>query len=313
MVNAGCVCGGFALASRLGRSVSADEKRVPWPVTCRDMKLGSPVGQTDCWSALRSVGAEGVEVHVADDLTLPSLFHPTTRYTLATAAGAERLAADAKRAGQQITAFLMFNHFEQQPEAEVERCGRLARLAQGLGVPTIRIDVEPSAKLGRPELLKRAIETLAKVMAATESTGVTFAIENHSSTTNDPVFLKALFDGVGSKRLGLTLDIVNFYWFGYPLSKVYEICELFAPRVFHTHCKNVRYPAEQREKQRPMGWRYAECVCPTDQGDTDYARVVAILRKAGYPNDLCLESVFPNSLAHEIRFLQRARNGISGK
>ena len=69
-------------------------------------------------------------------------------------------------------------------------------------------------------------------LAAAEPTGVTFAVENHSHTTNDPAFLTALLDGVGSKRLGLTLDIGNFYWFGHPLGKVYELCETFAPPHF---------------------------------------------------------------------------------
>ena len=116
-----------------------------------------------------------------------------------------------------------------------------------------------------------------------------FAVENHGTTTNDPVFLNALFEKVGSKRLGLTLDTGNFYWFGHPLSKVYELYETFAPRVFHTHCKSIRYPAAEREKQRPMGWKYDQYTCPLGEGDIDFARVAAILHKAGYHNDLCIE------------------------
>jgi len=59
--------------------------------------------------------------------------------------------------------------------------------------------------------------------------------------------------------------------------------------VFHTHCKSIKYPADQRERQRPMGWRYGEFTCPIDQGDIDFHRVVKILRDAGYRNDLCVE------------------------
>ena len=38
-----------------------------------------------------------------------------------------------------------------------------------------------------------------------------------------------------------------------------------------------------------MGWKYAEYACPIGAGDIDFARVAAILHKAGYKNDLCIE------------------------
>ena len=279
------------------------------------------LGQKDCWSALCAVGAEGVQIDTVDGLTLPNLFHPTTKYTLATPTGIEQLATDAKAAGQQITSFCMHNRFVEQPEIEIKWCSELARAAQTLNVPVIRIDVVPG-KLARPKFLRLAIQTLSKIIAATESTGVKFAIENHSTTTNDPTFLKSLFDGVGSKRLGLTLDTGNFYWFGHPLPKVYELVKVFAPRVFHTHCKNIRYPAEEREKQRPMGWKYAEYACPIDKGDIDYVQVVAILHNASYRHDLCIENEFlsklsaaeaTETLASEVQLLKRARYAILGK
>ena len=174
-------------------------------------------------------GVEGVQLDVAGDLSLPYLFHPSTKYTLATPAGIEQLAADAKAASQQITALCMHNRFEGHPENEIQWCSKVARAACALNVPVIRIDLVP-IKLSRHEFLKLAIQTLGKIIVATESTGVRFAVENHSNTTNDPTFLNSLFDAVCSKRLGLTLDMGNFYWFGHPLSKVYELCEWSAPQ-----------------------------------------------------------------------------------
>ncbi len=290
-------------------------------VTCRDAML-QPTGQKDCWSALRAIGAEGVEVQVDDDLALPGLFHPEIKYTLATAAGVERVARDAKAAGQRITAFCMSNQFESRPEFEIKRCGETARAAQALGVPAIRINVVP-AKLPRDEFLRAAVNTLKRIVAATAATGVAFAVENHSSTTNEPAFLAALFNGVGSQRLGLTLDTANFYWFGHPLSKVYGFCELLASRVFHTHCKNIRYPASEREKQRPRGWKYAEYACPVGEGDLDYVRVAKALCNAGYHNDLCVEDEFLGNLsaaeatgrlARQIEFLKHVQvSAVRGK
>ncbi|MEN6450630.1 MAG: sugar phosphate isomerase/epimerase family protein [Thermoguttaceae bacterium] len=322
LLQAGCIGGGVALASRLGPFAFGGEKEPDaWPVrvTCRDVAL-RPTGKPDCWSALQAVGAEGVEVVVGDnDLTLPHLHHPTVKYSL-TPEEIDRLAADLKAAGQRISAFCMANRFETRPDFEIKHCVAVAQAAQKLGVPAIRIDVVP-AKLGRAAFLKQVVGTLKQMIAATETTGVNFAIENHSNTTNDPEVLAALFDGVGSQRLGLTLDTANFYWFGHPLAKVYSLCETMAPRAMHTHCKNIRYPAAEREKQRPMGWKYVQYGRPADDGDIDFARVAAFLKKAGYRNDLCIEDEFLSKdpaattarLIKEIDYLKQVRAVVWGK
>jgi sugar phosphate isomerase/epimerase len=256
-------------------------------VAARDAMLPH-MGQPDCWAAMQAMGIEGVEVGLRDDLSLPGLRHPEKKYTLADAAGIAQLKADMQAAGRRVTALCMFNKFEQRPEMEIELGTKAALAAQAIGAKAIRIDVV-AQKLPNPEFLELAAATLKKLIAATESTGVSFGIENHGHTSNDPEFLQPLFDRVGSPRLGLTLDTGNFYWFGHPLSKMYKLFERFAPRVVHTHCKSINYPADQREAQRPMGWQYGKYTCPIDKGDIDFARVVQILRQAGYANDLCIE------------------------
>jgi sugar phosphate isomerase/epimerase len=310
------VAAAAAVAGPLGQWTLAagKESRPAWPVTCRDAMLRH-TGAKDCWSALRTIGAEGVEAVINEDLALPGLFHADVKYTAATAAGIERLAADADAAGQRITALCMTNRFEQRPDEEIAWCRKVAEAAKTLRVPAIRIDVVPR-KLAGADFLKFAVETLRKVMADTEATGVRFAIENHGNTTNDPEFLTALFEGVGSRRLGLTLDTGNFYWFGHPLSKLYALYEKFAPRAFHTHCKSIRYPEADRERQRPMGYKYAEYHGPIYDGDVDFRRVIDILHKAGYANDLCVENESLGNkpaeeavkiLAKEIAFLKQLR------
>lgn len=286
------ICGGSLIAPFGDRSLSAAEKtseKQPFlPAGCLDASI-QHLGYKDCWAAFQAVGAEVFEAIVDDDLKLPRLFHPTKKYTVANAAGIAEAAADAKAAGLRIGALCMFNRFDERPEVEAALCTKTAQAAKQLGVSAIRIDVVPS-KLERDASLKVSIDALRKIMAATEDTGVRFAIENHGHMTNDPAFLNSLFDGVGSARLGLTLDVGNFYWYGHPLSKLYGLYETFAPRVFHTHLKSIRYPADEREKQRPMGWKYQEYRCPIDEGDIDFGRVIAILRNAGYQNGLCVEN-----------------------
>jgi sugar phosphate isomerase/epimerase len=286
----------------------------PLAVGCRATHLRF-TGEKDCWTAMRRVGAEVAEVTIREDLSLPEFFHPDRKCSAATDDGVKRLAADLDAAKVRISAFCMFTRYDERPDFELEWAAKVARVAQALGVPVIRIDVVPRKIKGEP-FLDFAVATLKKVLAATEPTGVAFGIENHGRTTNRPEFLKPLFERVGSERLGLTLDTGNFYWYGHPLSRLYEIYAAFASRVFHTHCKSIAYPADQRERQRPIGWQYGKYHCPIDEGDIDFRRVVAILRKAGYDNDLCVEDESlgkrpaadrPAILAREIRLLKSLR------
>jgi sugar phosphate isomerase/epimerase len=152
----------------------------------------------------------------------------------------------------------------------------------------VRIDVVPH-KLPSDEFLRFAINACKRLCELAEGTPVRFGIENHSQTANDPVFLEKLFDGVGSPKLGLTLDTANFYWWGHPLKDLYGLYEKFASRVVHTHCKNIRYPDDKKNVRRPMGWEYDKYNCPLYEGDIDFKKVVAILRRAGYRGDLCVE------------------------
>lgn len=281
------------------------------PVGCRDALL-KHCGTADCWEALHGVGAESVELTVSDDMTLGQLPHPQP-YALDTPANIRRLAADAKAAGIRPTALCMANKFDLRPDLEVELITKSAQAAQALGVKAIRIDIAARKKTEPDAFLSLVVDVLKRTMAAIEPTGVSLGVENHGRTTNDPEFLGKLFAGVGSPRLGLTLDTGNFYWFGHPLSKLYGLFETFAPRVMHTHCKSIRYPADQREAQRPIGFEYAKYNCPVYEGDIDFRRVVATLKRAGYTNDLCIENEslgkFPEGerskvLAREIAFLK---------
>lgn len=63
-----------------------------------------------------------------------------------------------------------------------------------------------------------------------------------------------------------------------------------------------------------MGWEYGKYCCPLYAGDIDFARVVVILRRAGYRGDLCVENKslgrFPEAdragiLQREITFLRQ--------
>ncbi len=278
---------GTVVSNAWSPCLDAADKRAPLVLSCVDGVL-MQTKIADCWNATKAVGATGIEASIAPDLSFPRLFHPTRKYSAATAEDLETLKKDAAAAGCKITAFLMATQFDVRGAEEVAWVIKAAQAAQALGVRAIRIDVVKH-KSDNSDFLESVTGMLKEVVAKTSDTGVDFGVENHGNTTNDPNFLDALFSGVASTRLGLTLDTGNFYWFGHPLPNVYELFEKYATRVVHTHCKSIGYPADQRNQQRPMGWKYGEYTCPLDQGDIDFRRVIKILRDAGYQNDLCIE------------------------
>ncbi len=258
-----------------------------WPVGCRDLHLKT-AGKPDCWSCMQELGAKCAEVDVDINLGCPNIFHPQRKYSLATDEGVRVLKDDLAAADRQISAFMMSNRFDERLEQELECARRLVQAAQQLGVSAIRIDIVPR-KLKGEDFLPFAVSACKQLCRTAEGTPVRFGVENHSRVANDPAFLDKLFQGVGSEKLGLTLDTANFYWWGHPLESLYGIYERFAPRVIHTHCKNIHYPAEKQNTRRPMGWEYAKYNCPIYEGDIDFKRLVGILRQANYRGDLCVE------------------------
>ncbi len=268
------------------RSASAAEKR-RWPVGCRDIHLRL-AGKADSWSCMKALGAECTEVHVDSKLACPGLFHPDRKYAVNTPEGVRVLKEDVAASGCRISAFMMSNNFEQRLEQELETAARLVRAAQQLGVFAIRIDVVPHS-MSKEEFLPFAINACKRLCQTAEGTPVRFGIENHGRVTNDPEFLEKLFAGVGSSSLGLTLDCANFYWWGHPVQQLYGIYERFAPRVVHTHCKNIAYPEDKKNVRREIGWEYDKYDCPIYAGDIDFKRLTAILRQANYQGDLCVE------------------------
>jgi len=261
--------------------------KTEWPVGCRDIHL-KVAGKPDSWACMKALGAQCTEVNVGMDLDCVSLFHPRGKYTLATADGIRVLKDDLAASGCRITAFMMANRLDEQLDKELDWTRKLVPAAQALGVETIRIDVVPR-KLEGEKFLPFAINACKSLCQIAEGTPIRYGVENHGKITNDPHFLEKLFDGVGSPKLGLTLDCANFYWWGHPVNDLYPIYEKFAPRVVHTHCKSIRYPEDKKNIRRDIGWEYAKYACPIYEGDIDFARIIKILRKADYRGDLCVE------------------------
>lgn len=291
-------------AMTVSESRAAESAPKPgWLIACRDAHLPE-TGEADAWSAMKAIGVEGVEVSVDLAGKCSHLHGCEKPYSIAGPDDLKALADDLKKHNLRISAFCLHNHFDERLEEELACVKMTARAARELGTPAIRLDIVPRKIKDEKEFLAFAIKTGRQVVEASEDTNVRFGVENHGGTTNKPEFLRALFEGVGSKRFGQTLDVANFYWFGHPLTKLYGYWEELAPYVCHTHCKSIKYPESEREKQRPMGWEYGKYCCPIYEGDIDFKKLAAILRKAGYQGDLCIEN---ESLG---RFPKRQRKEI---
>jgi sugar phosphate isomerase/epimerase len=189
-----------------------------------------------------------------------------------------------------VSALCLPTDFAAHPE-HIEWATDAVFLADLLGASSVRIDTATKARDLSPEQMRDTFcAAIEQVLADTSALQMPLGIENHGFVSNDPAFLDGIFARVGDARLGLTLDPGNFYWFGLPLDEVYAVCEHFAPRARHTHFKSIAYPAELRAQRREPGHRYAELSSPLQSGDLDIARLVKILRGAGYKGDLCIEN-----------------------
>ena len=257
-------------------------------------------------AGLNDLQIEAVELWVRRDDTVPAL-RPEgskTRLNLTDYIDLAMLQDEIEAENIAVSALCMGNNFNAEDrEAEIDWAVRTAEAAQRLGAHVVRIDavMRGEKELALEERQQIVAERIRRILDATEDTGVDLGIENHGMQGNDPDFLQGLLDKVNSPRLGLTLDSGNFYWRGWPLSKVYEIFAQFAPVVKHTHIKNIAYPPELQETQREMGYEYHKYVSPIHEGDIDHARYFAILREAGYDRDLCLEDESLDKFAPEQR------------
>jgi len=282
---AGLVFSSAALPGCKSDTLSTPSQR--WIVACRDDLLRWSK-KPDSFSAMKELGVTGVEVEVNPALACPALYGPHTTYSLASPSDIQALKDDLDENGLVVTSFLMHNRLDERLDEELKWARKLVEAAQTLGATVIRIDVVPR-RTKAEDFLPFAVKACKQLCDIVEGTSVRYGIENHGSITNDPVFLQQLFDGVGSSHLGLTLDTANFYWYGHPLDELYAIFEKFAPKAFHTHCKSIRYPEDKKNVRRPRGWEYGRYCSPIYEGDIDFGKVAAILRRAGYRGDLCLE------------------------
>lgn len=114
-----------------------------------------------------------------------------------------------------------------------------------------------------------------------------------------PELWDAVFDAVGSERLGLNLDPSHLHWLGIDPARAVRD---YADRIFHVHAKDAEVLPEGRQRfsilANQLGdnpwvsgwWRYRI----PGSGAVDWAGFLGALREAGYDGSVSIEHEDPS-------------------
>jgi len=277
---------GYMVLAGVALPVHAD-----WRAGVRDTCL-SHLDAESVWSAAKEVALPALEVVVKKDMTCPKLYEgKETPYRIDTPENRKKLLAVAGKNGCEIIGFCTVVKFNKSAKDDdsVAWIEKVAKAAAEMKVPVVMMPLV-ARDIDQAEFSVRAMNFLMRVAPFARANKVQLAVENLGPYLNKREVLKLLMEAVPDNEVGLALDITNMYWFGHPLSKLYALAETFAPHTRYVHVKNVNYPAEQREKQRSMGWEYGKYNGPVREGNIDFDRIIGILTKAGFKGDLSIEN-----------------------
>ena len=245
----------------------------------------------DVWHAAHAIGVSRLEVEVTPELLCPNLYESDgSEYKIDSATSINRLKDAFSKHELTINAFTTVIPMtgDKTPEKIRQWVATVARVARELKVSVIMMPLIARG-IEDDEFIKRAKEYVGPLQKVAGETGVQLTIENLGHYLNRQEILDPILKSFDPKRVGLTLDICNMYWFGHPRSKIYELAEHFAPFVRYVHVKNIKYPDDQKEIQRPEGWEYLKYAEPVKSGDLDFKKIVGFYYRAGFRGDLTLE------------------------
>ncbi len=171
-------------------------------------------------------------------------------------------------------------------EGEVARMRRAAGLAKILGTDLLRIDAGWPRDAAPAEVwLQAVVDGLTRCLEWADEENVRFALDNHGITTNHAEFQLEVLRRLGSLRVGLNLDTMNYRWFGHDLETIDRYYEMVAPHVFHVHLKDGR------------GSRADYRGSALGEGEIHLEHAVACLQRAGYDGVWCAEYEGPRAEA----------------
>jgi sugar phosphate isomerase/epimerase len=181
--------------------------------------------------------------------------------------------------GIKISAVTAGNDFIQADradwEAQIERYRRVCEIIPLTGTDIVRSDGGWNRGGKVPEDLwdGMMLEGFQRVAEFLEVLNVRVALDNHGVSTNDGDWQLSLIERVGSPRLGVNLDTMNYRWYGHSLETIDRFYEILAPHVFHTHMKDGTC-------SEPRGGNYKGAAL--GEGEIHLDKVIECLRGVGY-------------------------------
>ena len=121
------------------------------------------------------------------------------------------------------------------------------------------------------------VDSFKKCADFLEPLNVRIALDNHGDSTNDGDWQLSLIERVGSDRLGVNLDTMNYRWYGHDLDTIDHYYEILAPHVFHTHFKDG---TGSRKDYKGMA---------LGEGEIHLDHALKCLKQAGYDGAWCAE------------------------
>jgi len=191
-----------------------------------------------------------------------------------------------------------------RPEISVPYLEKAIRLAAAIGAPVVNTDegIRP-AWLDDEECFQVMRYTLKKVLQVADRYGVAIGIEPHQSITKTTEGLLRVATLVESPWLRINYDTGNAFLGG---EDPYLGLQASLPLLAHLHAKDISITQAESEKGKVTGTPVG-CAC--GDGVIDWARVIAILRQAGWSGVLSVECGTPAQAAASLAHLNRLLAG----
>jgi sugar phosphate isomerase/epimerase len=222
----------------------------------------NPLTLQDLPAKYKSLGIKGISLN---DLYFKSYDEPYL----------EKLRGSIKENGLIVTAFIIdingnFALKNDDTRAKnIEAVRARLKVAKSMGASVVRVNVgrvdkgEDDGTVG----IERVTAAFKSLIPTAKELGVKLCIENHGGVSIKADWILAIIKGSDPEYVGSCLDFGNW---PKEADRYAEITKL-APHAFHTHAKSHGFKDDGEEK------------------DIDYARVVKIMKDAGYKGAVSIE------------------------
>jgi sugar phosphate isomerase/epimerase len=185
-----------------------------------------------------------------------------------------------------------------RPEISVPYLEKAVRFAAAIGARVVNTDegIRPPW-LNDEECFQVMHYTLAKVLQVAERYGVAIGIEPHQSISAKLEGLLRIATLVKSDCLRVNYDTGNAYLGG---EDPYGGLQAVLPLLAHVHAKDISLRQAADEKGKVTGTPVG-CAC--GEGVIDWARVIGILRAAGWSGVLSVECGTPEQAKTSLEHL----------